>query len=149
MPKQGTPELNRAEFPGGQTSSTTEAWYRHLLRALRQLDVEGLSTTNQEHLKSVKPGKHNKEQPFQERFLALAEAVEETPGALRTERYEEEVDPQLKKMLDRFGLTPDQASRLIGLIRWPQMSQEEADRRDLNGLLDELEQRNCTATPSS
>lgn len=44
-------------------------------------------------------------------------------------------------MLDGFGFTPDQASRLIRLIRWPLMSQEEYDRRELNSLLDELEQR--------
>ncbi|TKU51975.1 hypothetical protein FDW94_00390, partial [Citrobacter sp. wls757] len=31
------------------------------------------------------------------------------------------------------------ASRLIRLIRWPLMSQEEYERRELNSLLDELE----------
>lgn len=41
-------------------------------------------------------------------------------------------------MLAGFGFTPAQASRLTRLIRWPQMSQEEFDRRELNNLLDEL-----------
>ncbi|MEP8981171.1 hypothetical protein ABKW25_20905 (plasmid) [Enterobacter hormaechei] len=140
-PDQGTPVLKHAEFPGGQASDTTETWYLHLLRALRQYDVEGLSATNPEHLKAVKPGRRNKEQPLQERFLALAEAVEGTPGALRSDRHEEEAGQQLTAVLDGFGFTPDQASRLIRLIRWPLMSQEDADRRELNSLLDELEQR--------
>lgn len=140
-PEQGTPVLKNAEFPGGQAADTTEIWYRHLLRALRQHDVQGLSATNPEHLKAVKPGWRNKEQPLQERFLALAKTVEGTPGALRSDRYEEDTGSLLTKLLDGFGFTPDQASRLIRLIRWPLMSQEEYDRRELNSLLDELEQR--------
>lgn len=117
-PEQGTPDLNHAEFPGWQVSSTTKIWYRQLLRALRQHDVEGLSATNQGHLKTVKPGRHNKEQPLQERFLALAEAVEGTPGALRSDRHEEEAGPLLTAVLDGFGFTPDQVTRLTRLIRW-------------------------------
>ncbi len=131
-PEQGTPVLKNAEFPGGQASDTTEIWYRHLLRALRQHDVQGLSATNPEHLKAVKPGWRNKEQPIQERFLALAEAVEDTPGALRSERYEEDDGPLLTAMLDGFGFTLDQACRFIRIIRWPLMSQEETDRRELD-----------------
>ena len=42
----------------------------------------------------------------------------------------------------RAGFTGDQAQELQWhCIRWPQMSQEEAVRRELNTLLDELEQR--------
>lgn len=140
-PEQGTPVLKNAEFPGGQAADTTEIWYRHLLRALRQHDVQGLSATNPEHLKAVKPGWRNKEQPLQERFLALAKAVEGTPDALRSDRYEEDTGHLMTPMLAGFGFTPDQTSRLIRLIRWPLMSQEEYDRRELNSLLDELEQR--------
>lgn len=139
--EQGTPSLKGAEFPGGQALSTTVTWYQQLLRALRQHDVEGLSVTNQNHLNAVKPGRRNKEKPLQERFLALAKTVEGTPGALRSDRYEEDVVPLLTELLDGFGFTPDQASRLIRLIRWPLMGQEEADRRELNSLLDELERR--------
>ncbi|MFU0914058.1 hypothetical protein [Kluyvera intermedia] len=124
-PEQGTPVLKNAEFPGGQALSTTVTWYQQLLRVLRQHDVEGLSATNPEHLKAVKPGWRNKEQPLQERFLALAKTVEGTPGALRSDRYEEDAGPLLTELLDGFGFTPDQASRLIRLIRWPLMSQEE------------------------
>lgn len=140
-PEQGTPDLKHAEFPGGQASSTAVTWYQQLLRTLRQYDVTGLSATNPEQLKTVKPGTHNKEQPLQERFLTLAEAVEGTPGALRSERHEEEAGPLLTAVLDGFGFTPDQVSRLIRLIRWPLMSQEDADRRELQSLLDELERR--------
>ena len=60
-PEQGTPVLKNAEFPGGQALSTTVTWYQQLLRVLRQHDVEGLSATNPEHLKAVKPGWRNKE----------------------------------------------------------------------------------------
>lgn len=140
-PEQGTAVLKGAEFPGGQASSTTVTWYQHLLRALRQYDVKGLSTTNPDQLKTVKPGWRNKEQPLHERFLALAKAVEGTPDALRSDQYEEDTSQQLTEMLAGFGFTPDQASRLTRLIRWPQMSQEEFDRRELTSLLDELEQR--------
>ena len=140
-PEQGTPVQKGAEFPGGQASSTTVTWYQHLLRALRQYDVKGLSATNPDQLKTVKPGWRNKEQPLHERFLALAKAVEGTPDALRSDQYEEDTGQQLTEMLAGFGFTPDQASRLTRLIRWPQMSQEEADRRELTSLLDELEQR--------
>ncbi len=41
--EQGMPSLKGAEFPGGQASSTTVTWYQHLLRALRQYDVKGLT----------------------------------------------------------------------------------------------------------
>lgn len=141
MPEQGSPVLKDAEFPGGQALSSTVTWYQQLLRALRQHDVVGLSITNPDHLNAVKPGRHNRQQPLQERFLALAETVEGTPDALRSDRYEEDAGPLLTEMLDGFGFTPDQASRLIRLIRWPLMSQEEYDRRELNSLLDELERR--------
>lgn len=141
MPEQGSPVLKDAEFPGGQALSSTVTWYQQLLRALRQHDVVGLSVTNPDQLNAVKPGRRNKEQPLQERFLALAKTVEATPGALRSDRYEEDAGPLLTEMLDGFGFTPDQASRLIRLIRWPLMSQEEYDRRELNSLLDELERR--------
>lgn len=65
-PEQDTPSLKGAEFPGGQAADTTETWYwyRHLLRALRQYDVQGLSATNPDQLKTVKPGWRNKEQPY-------------------------------------------------------------------------------------
>ena len=140
-PEQGTPVLKGAEFPGGQASSTTVTWYQHLLRALRQYDVKGLSATNPDQRKAVKPDWRNKEQPLQERFLALAKAVAGTPDALRSERYEEDAGPLLTAMLAGFGFKPDQASRLTRLIGWAQMSQEESDRREMNTLLDELERR--------
>lgn len=136
--EQGMPSLKGAEFPGGQASSTTVTWYQHLLRALRQYDVKGLSATNPDQLKTVKPGWRNRQQPLQERFLALAKTVEGTPDALRSDQYEEDTGHLLTEMLTGFGFTPDQASRLTRLIRWPQMSQEELDRRELNSQLDDI-----------
>lgn len=88
--EQGTPPLKGAEFSGGQASSTTVTRYQHLLRALRQYDVKGLPATNPEQLKTVNPGCHNRQQPLQECFLALAKTVEGTPGALSTDLYEED-----------------------------------------------------------
>ncbi|SVJ76472.1 Uncharacterised protein [Klebsiella pneumoniae] len=56
--------------------------------------------------------------------------------------YEEDTVAALADLLARAGVTDDQAQELQWhRIRWPLMSQEEADRRELNSLLDELEQR--------
>jgi len=56
--------------------------------------------------------------------------------------YEEYTEATLADLLTRAGFTGDQAQELQWhRIRWPQMSQEDADRRELNSLLDELEQR--------
>lgn len=52
-PEQGSRKMTSGDFPGGQTSSTTETWYQELLRALRQYDIYGLSTTNRDHLKNL------------------------------------------------------------------------------------------------
>ncbi|EOC3594039.1 TPA: hypothetical protein ACF1H3_004606 [Salmonella enterica] len=92
-----TPISSVQETPSGRR-------YQRLLRALRQYDVKGLSATNPDQLKTVKPGRHNRQQPLPERFLALAKTVEGTPDTLRSV----------------------QSSRLI---RRPQMSQEEFEQR--------------------
>lgn len=56
--------------------------------------------------------------------------------------YEEDTVAALADLLARAGFTDDRAQELQWhRIRWPLMSQEEADRRELNSLLDELEQR--------
>lgn len=125
-PEQGTPVLNSAEFPGGQALSTTKTWYRELLRALRQHDVCGLSATNRDHLRIVTPDRRNSSQSLQDRFLMLAESLDGTPGGLHSDRYEEDTGTPLQGMLARYGFTPDQASRLTRLIRWPQMNEEQA-----------------------
>lgn len=45
-------------------------------------------------------------------------------------------------LLARAGFAGEQTQELqLHRIRWPQMSQEEVNRRDLNNLLDELERR--------
>lgn len=120
MPEQGSPVLKDAEFPGGQALSSTVTWYQQLLRALRQHDVAGLSVTNPDQLNAVKPGRRNKEQPLQERFLALAKTVEATPAALRSDRYEEDAGPLLTEMLDGFGfcspLSRDAGARAVEFL---------------------------------
>lgn len=90
--------------------------------------MKGLSATNPDQLKTMKPGWRNRQQPLQERFLALAKTVEGTSDALRSDQNEEDTGQLLTEMLAGFGFTSDQASRLTRLIRWPQMSQEEFDR---------------------
>ncbi|VVL03731.1 Uncharacterised protein [Klebsiella pneumoniae] len=55
---------------------------------------------------------------------------------------EDDTQTAMADLLARAGFTAGQVQELQWhRIRWPQMSQEEADRRELNSLLDELEQR--------
>lgn len=129
-PEQGGRKMTGGEFPGGQTSSTTETWYQELLRALRQYDIYGLSATNRDHLKMVKPGRLNREKSLQERFLALAGAMEGTRNALCSHRYEEDTGMQLQDMLARYGFTRDQALRLARLICWKRVYNAEPGTDD-------------------
>jgi hypothetical protein len=56
----------------------------------------------------------------------------------------------LADLLARAGFTDDQAQELQWhRIRWPLMSQEEADRRELNSLLMNWNSDSCTATAGS
>jgi hypothetical protein len=57
--------------------------------------------------------------------------------------YEDDRQAALADLLPRAGFPGDQIQELQWLrIRWPQMSQEEADRRELNS-------DSCTATANS
>lgn len=74
----------------------------------------------------------------------LLHVLRESPEAfpLTAAGYEEDTQAALADLLARAGFTRDQAQELQWhRIRWPQMDQEDADRRELNSLLDELEQR--------
>ncbi|MBN6230230.1 hypothetical protein JZM00_24910, partial [Escherichia coli] len=56
--------------------------------------------------------------------------------------YEEDTEAALADLLARAGFAGDQVHELQWhRIRWPLMSQEEADRRELNTLLNDLERQ--------
>jgi hypothetical protein len=61
---------------------------------------------------------------------------------LTADGCEEDTEVALAGLLAQAGFTGDQVRELqLNRIRWPLRSQEDADRRDLNSLLDELERR--------
>ena len=131
-PEEGT--LN-VTAPADQTSS----WLRQLEGALQ---AKGISGLNEEiRMAMIMPGGALRDLPPPARLLhVLRESPEAFP--LTAAGYEEDTEAALADLLARAGFTGDQAQELQWhLIRWPQMSQEEADRRELNSLLDELEQR--------
>lgn len=74
----------------------------------------------------------------------LLRVLRDSPEAfpLAAAGCEDDTQAALADLLARAGFTGDQAQELLWhRIRWPQMSREDAERRDLNSLLDELEQR--------
>ena len=128
-PEEGTPE-------GTAPADLTGTWYRQLNTALQALGITGL--TEDIHLAVVSPEASLQMQPAPARLLHVLRDVD--PLAAAT--YEEDTEAALADLLTRAGFTGDQAQELQWhRIRWPQMSQEDADRRELNSLLDELEQR--------
>ncbi|MFW3904689.1 hypothetical protein ACKLKO_25225 [Klebsiella variicola] len=65
-----------------------------------------------------------------------------TAPADRTDTWYRQLEAALADRLARAGFTGDQMLELQRhRIRWPLMSQEEADRRELNSLLDDLERQ--------
>lgn len=114
----------------------TDTWYCQLDAALQAKGITGL--TEDIRLAVVRPEASLQMQPAPARLLhVLRESPEAFP--LTAAGYEDDTQADL---LARAGFTGDQAQELQWhRIRWPQMSQEDADRRELNSLLDELEQR--------
>lgn len=97
------------------------------------LQAEGITGLNEEIRQAViLPGEAFRDLPAPARLLhVLRDSPEAFP--LTTAGDEE-------YMQARAGFTGDQAQELQRhCIRWPLMSQEEADRRELNSLLNELE----------
>ncbi|WP_336665418.1 hypothetical protein [Enterobacter asburiae] len=132
-----TPEAGTLNVtaPADQTSS----WLRQLEGALQ---AQGISGLNEEiRMAVIMPGGALRDLPAPERLLhVLRDSPEAFP--LTAAGYEEDTEAALADLLARTGFTGDQAQELQwNRIRWPQMSQEDADRRELNSLLDELEQR--------
>ena len=131
-PEEGT--LN-VTAPADQTSS----WLRQLEGALQ---AQGISGLNEEiRMAVIMPGGALRDLPPPARLLhVLRESPEAFP--LTAAGYEEDTEAALADLLARAGFTGDQAQELQWhRIRWPQMSQEDAERRELNSLLDILEQR--------
>ncbi|MEA4716864.1 hypothetical protein VBQ97_22910 [Klebsiella pneumoniae] len=117
----------------------TGTWYRQLDAALQAEGITGL--TEDIRLAVVSPGASLRMQPAPARLLhVLRDSPETFPLTAAT--YEEDTQAALADLLARAGFTGDQAQELQWhCIRWPLMDQEDADRRELNSLLDELEQR--------
>lgn len=116
-----------------------DSWYRQLDVALQ---AEGIIGLNEEIRQAViTPGEALHNLPVPARLLhVLSESPEAFP--LTAAAYEEDTEAALAGLLKPAGFTAAQAEKLqLHHIRWPLMSQEEFDRRDLNNLLDELEQR--------
>ncbi|EOY5744299.1 hypothetical protein ACP7QF_004251 [Enterobacter ludwigii] len=117
----------------------TDTWFCQLDAALQAQGITGL--TEDIRLAVVSPEEALRALPAPARLLhVLRESPEAFP--LTAAGYEEDTQAALADLLARAGFTRDQAQELQWhRIRWPQMSQEDADRRELNSLLDELEQR--------
>ena len=114
----------------------TDTWFCQLDAALQAQGITGL--TEDIRLAVVSPEEALRVLPAPARLLhVLRESPEAFP--LTAAGYEEDT---LADLLARAGFTRDQAQELQWhRIRWLQMNQEDADRRELNSLLDELEQR--------
>ncbi|EPS3675941.1 hypothetical protein AB0Y29_21560 [Enterobacter hormaechei] len=138
-------QVNESTTPEAGTLNATApadltgTWYRRLDAALQAEGITGL--TEDIRLAVVRPEVSLRSLPAPARLLhVLRESPEAFP--LTAARYEEDTQAALTDLLARAGFTGDQAQELLWhRIRWPQMSQEEADRRELNSLLDELVQR--------
>lgn len=131
-PEEDTPD-------GSAPADLTGTWYCQLDIALQALGITGL--TEDIRLAVVRPEASLRALPAPARLLhVLRDSPEAFP--LTAASHEEDMQAALADLLARAGFTGDQTQELqLHRIRWPQMSQEDADRRELNGLLDELEQR--------
>ena len=128
-PEEGTPD-------GTAPADLTGTWYRQLDTALQALGITGL--TEDSRLAVVSPEASLRMLPAPARLLHVLRDADPLTAAT----YEEDTEAALAGLLTRAGFTGDQAQELQWQrIRWPQMSQEDADRRELNSLLDELEQQ--------
>lgn len=128
-PEEGTPD-------GTAPADLTGTWYRQLDAALRAQGITGL--TEDIRLAVVSPEASLRAQPAPARLLhVLRDSPEVFP--LAAAGCEDDTQATLAGLLARAGFTGDQAQELrLHRIRWPLMGQEDADRRELNSLLDEL-----------
>ncbi|MGQ3665326.1 hypothetical protein [Citrobacter braakii] len=117
----------------------TDTWYHQLEGELQALGITGLTDAVRQAV--VSPEDDIRSQPAPARLLhVLRESEEAFP--LTAAGCEDDTQAALADLLARTGFTASQVQELQWhRIRWPLMSQEDADRRELNSLLDELEQR--------
>ena len=135
-------QVNESTMPEAGTlnvtapADLTDTWYRQLDAALQAQGITGL--TEDIRLVVVSPEASLRSLPAPARLLHVLRDAD----PLTATTYEEDTEAALTDLLARAGFTGDQAQELQRhRIRWPLMGQEEADRRELNSLLDELEQR--------
>jgi len=127
-PEEDTPD-------GTAPADLTGTWYRQLDTALQALGITGLEDIR---LAVVSPEASLRKLPAPARLLHVLRDAD----PLTAVTYEEDTEAALADLLTRAGFTGDQAQELQWhRIRWPLMDQEDADRRELNSLLNELEQR--------
>jgi len=128
-PEQGTLNVTAP-------ADLTNTWYRQLDVSLQ---AEGITGLNEEIRQAViTPAGSLRDLPAPARLLHVLREAD----LLTAASYEDDKEAALADLLARAGFTDDQTQELQWhRIRWPQMSQEEVDRRDLNSLLDELERR--------
>lgn len=128
-PDEGTLNVNAQ-------ADLTDTWYRELDAALQ---AEGISGLNEEiRLAVLTPDEALHNLPAPARLLHVLREAD----PLTATGYEDDTEAALAVLLVRAGFTDHQAQELQWhRIHWPLMSQEEYDRRDLNSMLDELEQR--------
>lgn len=135
-------QINESAAPEAGTlnvttpSDLTGTWYRRLDAALQAQGITGL--TEDIRLAVVSPEASLRVLSAPARLLHVLRDADPLTAAT----YEEDTEAALADLLAHAGFTGDQAKELQWhRIRWPLMGQEEADRRELNRLLDELEQR--------
>jgi hypothetical protein len=142
-PDEGIPALKGAERPCDQASDMAEIWCQSLVTALSE--DHGIAFRTKIALNEVpSPGRYERPLSVQERFLAVMDRLDSTRDAAYSDRFEEDVGPQLEDTLSAFGFTSDQAFRLRCRVRWPLMDEAELVRRDrvkLTALLDALAER--------
>ncbi|WP_369136550.1 hypothetical protein [Klebsiella variicola] len=139
----GRVQINESATPEEGTlndttpADRTETWYCQLDVALQ---AEGITGLNEEIRQAViTPAGPLGDLPAPARLLqVLRDSPEALP--LTAAGYEDDTEAALADLLAQAGFTADQVQELQWhRIRWPLMSQEEFDRRELNSLLDDLE----------
>lgn len=120
------------------TTDLTDTWYRQLEAELQALGITGLTDAMRQSV--VSPEDSIRSLPAPARLLhVLRESEEAFP--LTADGYEKDTEAALAERMVHAGFTPAQATELqLHRIRWPLMNEEEFSRRELNTLLDELEQ---------
>lgn len=138
-------QINESNTPEAGTLDATapvdqtDTWYRELDVALQAAGISGLNEEIRQAVITSDEAQHYLPAPAR-----LLHILRESPEAfpLTAAACEEDTKTALASLLENAGFTDDQAQELQwNRIRWPLMSQEDYDRRDMNTLLDELEQR--------